>query len=118
MIRPQTQAHIFITAMLWVVCSSPASAADFYTPAGPPDAPPGYAWRFFESIKARFLVPDGWFAAEFEDGPADVVVIAGHDGFARHSRYGAMRASSVPWACMIISQTSRTAPWPPRDRLT
>jgi len=33
-------------------------------PAHLPPAPKGYSWRWFESIKAGLLVPQGWFVKE------------------------------------------------------
>ena len=35
----------------------------------PPPAPKGYAWKRIESVKASFLVPEGWhFKEEMKDG--------------------------------------------------
>ena len=35
----------------------------------PPPAPKGYAWKRIESVKASFLVPEGWhFKEETKDG--------------------------------------------------
>lgn len=37
-------------------------------PAHLPPAPKGYSWRWFESIKAGLLVPQGWFVKEENKG--------------------------------------------------
>lgn len=37
-------------------------------PAHLPPAPKGYSWRWFESIKAGLLVPQGWFVKEDTKG--------------------------------------------------
>ncbi len=66
----------FLFLAAWSLAATPTRPSALFAEEQLPAAPAGFTWKKLDSIKAQFLVPDGWFFKEEQKDDARAFFIS------------------------------------------